>query len=154
MEGIRPYLGYLFIAAGLVALFLGWWGASGTATVAKQVPYLASAGLLGVVLIAVGNRIFLINDLRRDSGRLDRLETMVAELHAVLLARTDALASRNGAAPSASSAKPYRAVARGTVYHLPSCAMVDGKDAVTISKGEVVSRGLKPCRICTPDAGA
>ena len=151
IDGIRPYLGFLFIAAGLVALFLGWWGVSGQALVAKQLPYLASLGLVGGVLIAIGNRIFLINDLRRDSGRLDRLEEMVAELHAVLLSRSDAVADAP-AASAASTAKPFRAVARGTSYHLPECAMVEGKQTVAISRGDVSSRKLKPCRMCHPDA--
>jgi hypothetical protein len=150
IEGVRPYLGYVFIAAGLVALFIGWWGVSGTALVAKQLPYIASAGLVGVVLVAIGNRIFMTNDLRRDSGRLDRLEQMVAELHAVLLARTDAVAD---AAPARTTGgKPFRAVPRGTSYHLPECSMVQGKDTVGISRGEVTSRSLKPCRMCHPDA--
>jgi hypothetical protein len=152
MDGIRPYLGYLFIAAGLIAIFIGWYGAAGQSVVAKQIPYLASGGLLGVVLIAIGNRVFMINDLRRDSGRLDRLEEMVAELHAVLLARSDAEQGTFATATAATEAKPYRAVARGTIYHLPTCTMVDGKDAVKISKGDIASRGLKPCRICSPDA--
>lgn len=150
IEGVRPYLGYIFIAAGLIALFIGWWGVSGTELVAKQLPYIASAGLVGVVLVAIGNRIFMTNDLRRDSGRLDRLEQMVAELHAVLLARTDAVAASAPAA--ASGSKPFRAVPRGTSYHLPECTMVQGKETVGISRGEVTSRSLKPCRMCHPDA--
>lgn len=149
-EGIRPYLGYVFIAAGVVALFIGWWGVSGTALVAKQLPYIASAGLAGVVLVAIGNRIFMVNDLRRDSGRLDRLEEMVAELHAVLLSRSDAVADSVQA--SAADAKPFRAVARGASYHLPDCAMVAGKQTVSISRGDVTSRKLRPCRMCHPDA--
>jgi hypothetical protein len=151
MDGIRPYLGYIFIVAGLIALFIGWYGAAGQSVVAKQIPYVASGGLLGVVLITVGNRVFLINDLRRDSGRLDRLEEMVAELHAVLLTSTDAVPVQATTALAAGDAKPFRAVQRGTIYHLPTCTMVDGKDAVNISKGDIASRGLKPCRICTPD---
>jgi hypothetical protein len=149
IEGVRPYLGYIFIAAGLIALFVGWWGVSGTALVAKQLPYIASAGLVGVVLVAIGNRIFMTNDLRRDSGRLDRLEQMVAELHAVLLARTDAVAEVSTSRPAAG--KPFRAVPRGTSYHLPDCSMVQGKDTVGISRGEVSSRNLRPCRMCHPD---
>jgi hypothetical protein len=150
VEGIRPYLGWILIAAGLVSIFLGWYGASGQVLVAKQIPYLASEGLLGVVLIAMGNRVFMVNDLRRDSGRLDRLEQMVTELHAVLLSRADAQPD----APAAGSAtgKPFRAVAKGTSYHLPDCAMVAGKDALSLSRGEVVSRSLRPCRMCSPDA--
>jgi hypothetical protein len=149
MEGIRPYLGYIFIAGGLLAIFLGWYGASGQALVAKQIPYLASDAVVGIVLIAIGNRIFLINDLRRDSGRLDRLEQMVAELHAVLLSRTDAVAD----APTAgitSARKPFRAVPKGTSYHLPDCAMVSGKDVLSLSQGDVTSRKLRPCRMCSP----
>ncbi|MGN6472507.1 MAG: hypothetical protein ACTHK4_02520 [Mycobacteriales bacterium] len=151
IEGVRPYLGYIFIAAGLIALFVGWWGVSGTALVAKQLPYIASAGLVGVVLVAIGNRIFMTNDLRRDSGRLDRLEQMVAELHAVLLARTDAVAEAPASTASA-GAKPFRAVPKGTSYHLPECSMVQGKDTIGISRGEVSSRKLRPCRMCHPDA--
>lgn len=149
MQGIRPYLGFVFVGLGLVALFLGWWGASGTAVVAKQIPFLASDGILAVVLIAIGNRIFLIDDLRRDSGRLDRLEDMVTELHAVLLSRTDAVAD-SATAQTASTAKPYLALAKGTSYHLPGCAMVASKSAEQVGKADVTSRGLKPCRMCTP----
>jgi hypothetical protein len=149
IEGIRPYLGYGFVAAGVIALFVGWYGVSGTALVAKQLPYIASAGLAGVVLIAIGNRIFLINDLRCDSGRLDRVEQMVAELHAVLLARADAVPQST---TRAVTEKPFRAVPRGTSYHLPDCAMVTGKNTVSLSRGEVTSRRLRPCRVCHPDA--
>jgi hypothetical protein len=155
MQGVRPYLGYVFVALGLLALFLGWYGASGTPIVAKQVPYLASDGILAVVLIAIGNRIFLINDIRRDSGRLDRLEEMVSELHAVLLSRADAVAAgpdgqRGRQASAAAGAAPFRAVERGTSYHLTDCSMVSGKEALAISKGDVISRGLRPCRLCEP----
>ena len=150
VQGIRPYLGYIFVALGLLALFLGWYGASGTPIVAKQVPYLASDGVLAVVLIAIGNRIFLIDDLRRDSGRLDRLEEMVEELHAVLLSRTDAVADAAPASGTRSTGKPFRAVARATSYHLPGCSMVASKDTEGISNGDVISRGLRPCRLCEP----
>jgi hypothetical protein len=76
---------------------------------------------------------------------------MVAELHAVLLARNDAVADAS-AAGARSTSKPFRAVARGASYHLPDCAMVEGKKADEISGGDVASRGLKPCRMCHPDA--
>lgn len=154
IEGIRPYLGWILIAAGLLSIFLGWYGASGQALVAKQIPYLASEGLLGVVLIAMGNRVFMVNDLRRDSGRLDRLEQMVAELHAVLLSRTGAEADSPAGATAGSAgstAKPFRAVAKGTSYHLPDCAMVASKDAISLSRGDVASSSLRPCRMCSPE---
>jgi hypothetical protein len=152
VQGVRPYLAYIFVGLGLLALFLGWYGASGTPIVAKQVPYLASDGVLAIVLIAIGNRIFLINDLRRDSGRLDRLEEMVSELHAVLLARSDAVPEAAANGRSRSTGKPFRAVARGTSYHRPDCTMVASKDTEGITNGDVISRGLRPCRLCEPPA--
>jgi hypothetical protein len=152
VQGVRPYLGYIFVGLGLLALFLGWYGASGTPIVAKQVPYLASDGVLAIVLIAIGNRVFLINDLRRDSGRLDRLEEMVSELHAVLLARSDAVPEAAVNGRSRSTGKPFRAVARGTSYHRPDCSMVASKDTEGITNGDVISRGLRPCRLCEPPA--
>ena len=125
-DTIRPYLGWICLVAGLVALFLGWYGASGTPIVAKQVPYLASDGVLAVVLIAIGNRIFLINDLRRDSGRLDRLEEMVSELHAVLLG---ASGRGGGSRPRRRhrSAPAHQAVPRrGARHQLPPARLLDG----------------------------
>src|SRR4029077_8766858 len=76
-------LGVLFIA-------LGYWGVANHALVAKQLPYLASGAVLGIGLIVLGTFYLATEELRRDSGRLDRLERMVTELHAVLLARPDA----------------------------------------------------------------
>src|SRR4051812_21212695 len=89
-DSVRPVLGYVLMGFGLLALFLGWYGVSGESVVAKQLPYLASGGLLGLALVVLGGRFMTMQDLRRDSGRLDRLETMVNELHAALLARPDA----------------------------------------------------------------
>src|SRR5690349_21985997 len=87
---IRPYLGYILIALGGILLLAGYLGVSREVIVARQIPYLASGGLVGLALIALGGRLLLIEDLRRDSGRLDRLERSVQELHQVLLYRPDA----------------------------------------------------------------
>jgi hypothetical protein len=63
---------------------------SRNALVAKQLPYVISGGIGGIALVGVGAVFLGTEELRRDSGRLDRLERMVLELHAVLLDRTDA----------------------------------------------------------------
>src|SRR3954454_5107807 len=87
---IRPYLGYILIAIGGILLLVGYLGVSREVIVARQIPYLVSGGLVGLAAIALGGRLLLIEDLRRDSGRLDRLEKSVQELHQVLLYRPDA----------------------------------------------------------------
>ncbi len=44
---------------GFIAIFIGWWGASGTAYTAEQIPYLLSGGLVGLGLIIVGGALFV-----------------------------------------------------------------------------------------------
>lgn len=47
-----------FMSAGLVAIVLGWVGASRSILVVKQIPYLISGGLLGVALATIGGLMF------------------------------------------------------------------------------------------------
>jgi hypothetical protein len=156
-DSIRPVLGYVLVAGGLLALIIGWYGVSGESLVAKQLPYLASGGLVGIALVVLGARFLLIQDLRRDSNRLDRLETMVNELHAALLARPDA-PGRNGysvsnEAASANGSSSYVVLAGGQSFHRPGCAMLEGKDsASTIRPATAARRGLTPCPLCEPTA--
>src|SRR2546430_7000780 len=82
----RPAVGWTLVGAGLVAIFLGWFGVSGQALVAKQLPYLVSGGILGVALVSMGAFVLGTEDIRKDSGRLDRLERLGHERHAALLA--------------------------------------------------------------------
>lgn len=152
-DSVRPLLGWVLTGLGLLALFISWYEVSGTAVVAKQIPYLVSGGLLGVGLIALGGRSFLIEDLRRDSGRLDRLEQMVGELHLALLNRADApdpqalLAPR----PELNGSGELRVLPSGTTFHRADCPMLVGKDrATTIRPETAVRRGLAPCPLCEP----
>lgn len=89
-KATRPVIGWVLTGVGVLVIALGWWGVSGESLVAKQLPYLISGGIGGLVLVALGAMFLATEDLRRDSGRLDRLEQMVDELHAVLLSRADA----------------------------------------------------------------
>src|SRR3990170_3514952 len=52
------------IAAGAVALILGWVGVSGEAFPAKQLPYLISGGIAGVFILGVGTMCWLSAALR------------------------------------------------------------------------------------------
>jgi hypothetical protein len=83
-------VGWILTGVGLLAIFLGWFGVSGSALVAKQLPFLISGGIGGIALVAIGAVILGTEDMRKDSGRLDRLEKQVADLHSTLLARADA----------------------------------------------------------------
>jgi len=58
-------LGAALMPAGLVAIVLGYLGASGTDDFSSQVPYLLSGGVLGLGLIVVGAALFLRYSLGR-----------------------------------------------------------------------------------------
>lgn len=64
---------------GLLALQLGWLGASGTEYLAKQIPYVISGGLLGIFLLGVATTLWLSADLRDEWRQLKALERAVRE---------------------------------------------------------------------------
>jgi hypothetical protein len=156
----------LITGVGALVILIGYLGVSRNALVAKQLPYLISGGIGGIALVGVGAVFLGTEELRRDSGRLDRLERMVIELHAVLLDRPDAPEVQSDA-PRPAKASPSRprpdsghtngkpnlvALPVGQSYHRPDCTMVQSKPAVeVVTDREVADRGLKPCRLCEPD---
>lgn len=175
---VRPWAAWILVAAGVIAIIVGWYGVSGQALVAKQLPYLISGGLLGVALVGIGAAMLSAERRRQDAGRIERLEEMVADLRAVLLAepeassRLDLLAypevssasgselSRGSRAAtaarsdngSAAAGNQVVAIPTGTTFHSPGCQMVRGKDGVApVNQRAISERGLSPCRICEPE---
>src|SRR5690349_19092418 len=83
---MRPVAGPLFALLGAVALFLGWYGVSGTPVPAKQLPYLVSGGLTGVALVVLAAAFFATEDVRRQltelrdvAAKVDRLYDLLTE---------------------------------------------------------------------------
>lgn len=73
-------LAVLLAIAGVVLLVVGWFGVSGTGLVAEQNPYLISAGLGGVALLALGCTTWLSADIQDEWRRLDHIEEHLATL--------------------------------------------------------------------------
>lgn len=69
-----------FVAVGVIAIFAGYWGASGTTDPASQLPYMLSGGAIGLAFVVVGS--ILIG--RYTMARLFRywLALLVAEYRA------------------------------------------------------------------------
>ena len=91
----------ILIAAGAVALLLGWIGVSGEAFPAKQLPYLISGGIAGVFILVVGTVCWLSADMRDEWTKLDRIEGALNRLADTGLTDPDALrraAASNGTA--------------------------------------------------------
>ena len=70
--------GAVCMGLGLVAIVLGWYGASHSAYLFQEIPYLISGGLLGVALVAGGGFLFfaawivrLLEEQRRFSTRVE-----------------------------------------------------------------------------------
>jgi hypothetical protein len=148
---VRPYVGWVLALLGALALLLGWWGVSGEALTAKQLPYLVSGGLTGVALIVLAAVFLGTDDVRRQLARVDELERKVDELHKLFVAELDE-------APTTSTTEVAHdgsvlALPSGTSYHRPDCALVSGKtEATRVTAAVIARRSLRPCRVCDPAA--
>lgn len=160
-HAFRPYAGWAFYGFGALLVLLGYLGVSGESVVAKQLPYLISGGIGGLLLAVLGAYFLGIEELRKDGGRLDRMEKQVAELHRALLDRADApqfadavdadVTRIDGGAERA-PATHVVTVADGESFHRASCALVAGKDTTRITRTAALDRDLRPCPVCEPSA--
>lgn len=66
--------------AGLIVLVIGWVGVSGAEAVVKQLPYITSAGVTGIVLVAIGSVLWVSADLRDQWRELRIVRTTLQEL--------------------------------------------------------------------------
>ncbi len=163
-NAFRPYAGWLFYGCGALLVIIGYLGVSGESIVAKQLPYLISGGIGGVLLAILGGYFLGIEELRRDGGRLDRMERQIEELHRALLDRpdaptvaTDPPAGRAGTAPSPNghgSPRHVMVVESGESFHRAGCALVAGKASEELDLAAAAGRGLHPCPVCEPVAPA
>ena len=158
-SAVRPVLGWVLAALGGLALLLGWYGVSGEALTAKQLPYLVSGGLTGIGLLILAGVFLATEDVRRQLGRLDEVERKVDALYSLFAADL----AEAPPAPATTTARPVVrrpagadatavALPAGTSYHRPECALVAGKDgAEPVDAATVGARGLRPCRVCDPE---
>lgn len=143
MDRVLSLAGSVVLPVGLVAIFLGWYGAARTPLLFEQIPYLISGGLLGVGLMLGGGMLFFGSWLARmaEQERRTSQELMVA-----LGELRDAVLTSSVAAPSV-PATGLVATPTGSMAHLPSCPVVaDRDDVVAVGPAD----GLRACKICEP----
>lgn len=155
---------YALIVVGLTLELLGWYGISGKAIVAQQLPYLASASLPGVALVITGAVLAAADRTRRDHERTAQL---VATLYELLTEELSPEPHRPGApaihhpdaAPTdtrpgtsaATSGTELVALEGGSRYHRAGCALVAGKPSVrSVAATHTADLGLSPCPVCEP----
>ena len=151
-KATRPVVGWVLLAISALFILFGWIGVSGTPVVAKQIPYVVSGGIFGVFLAVFGAYFLGTEELRKDSGRLDRLERMVEELHQVLLTRDDAPSIPKEADASApANGQVYVSLSGSDMYHRPECSMVASKpNSAMLAPSTIRRRQLTPCPLCEP----
>ena len=134
-SSLRPFVGWLLALLGAIALFLGWYGVSGTPVPAKQLPYLVSGGMTGVALVVLAAAFFATEDVRRQLDELRDVAAKVDQLYE-LLTEAPAEAPVTGAV----------VLRGGTTWHAPDCRLVAGKPARPAADEELAR--LRPCRVC------
>ncbi|MHB8513348.1 MAG: hypothetical protein ACYDCC_14385 [Actinomycetota bacterium] len=97
VAGGRLLLGWSFVIAGLVLLIVGWFGVSGHAIVAVQLPYFISGGIGGLFCGIIGVGLLVSDDVRRDRARIGRLEAAVLEIRELVAAQSTLLQDREEA---------------------------------------------------------
>jgi hypothetical protein len=150
-ESARPYVGWILVVLGAVAIFLGWWGVSGQSLTAKQLPYLVSGGLTGIALVVIG-AVFLATDhLRRQVGRLDGIERKVDDLYALLVLEPPAATPAVEDIAPVVDATGFVALPMGSTFHRPTCPLVAGKpDVIAVDAAAIAADHLEPCPVCDP----
>jgi hypothetical protein len=139
---------------GLIAVLLGWWGASHTPYVFEQVPYLISGGLLGLGLLFLGSFFYFAHWMtqlvREHRVQSQAVVEALQRLHDQL-AQGSGVGTTAGAVVNGSDARLEALVAteRGTMAHRLSCVVVAGKADL---RAVGVEDGLAPCKLCEPYA--
>lgn len=75
-------LAVTLVIAGLITLLVGWLGVSDAEAVVKQLPYITSAGVTGIVLVAMGSVMWVSADLRDQWRELRTVRVTLQELAA------------------------------------------------------------------------
>lgn len=169
-------VGGAFVAAGLLAIVVGWVGTSRTVLVAGQIPYVVSGGLLGLGLVFVGGFLYFGHWIavmareNRESAAADRsdlealrdsIDDLAATMRAVTAAQAGAArwtpvsATRADDDPTPPGGVPVAAplsgaglvaTQSGSMMHRPACTVVSGRNVRAVSALD----GLRPCGICRP----
>jgi hypothetical protein len=131
-------------SAGLLIVFLGWWGTSGRATAGQQFRWVgvAVAGLIVCLAVsaawvftgmrAVGTRIRVVVPRPSD------VPGPVVELRAV----ADSTGGRDDALVAAPGMR---------YFHRPSCRLAQGKAVRPAERAVHVREGRSACGVCRPD---
>lgn len=152
-------IGSILAVVGLVAIFVGWYGASHSPFLFQQIPYLISGGLFGLALVFLGSIFYfshwlteLVRESRSQSAALvdaiSRLEETIrqqsGEERSVI---AEAISAGDGSSNGSAAHADLVATGKGTMAHRPDCVVVAGKRGL---RRVSLDEGLEPCKLCDP----
>lgn len=151
--------GAILVPLGLVAILLGWRGASQSPYVFDQIPYMISGGLLGVGFIALGGFLYfgywLTRIVREQQATAERVASALERVEELLGGGTagNGNGSRRPARTASSrsagaTTKGFVATRSGSMFHRPDCVVVEGKEGLRAVTGR--EKGMDACGICDP----
>lgn len=148
---IELVVGLLLVAAGFVAVGMGWYDASGTPDVRRQMQALISGGFGGLAAVVLGAAVLQAHVHSRGSRQLaDKLDGVTSALLELAMAPFEASAPFSPT-PSETSHRPHRVLASHASYHAAGCDLTAGRDSLReISRDEADAEGLSPCSVCLP----
>ena len=148
--------GAVLVPLGLVAIVLGWRGASQTPYEFEQLPYVISGGLLGVGLMALGGFFYfgywLTRMVREQRSSADRMADALERVEELLGGGVKSNGSLRPVRVARSTPSAFVATSGGSMFHRPDCVVVGGKAGLRKVTGR--EKGLEPCGICDPLAAA
>lgn len=140
------------VAAGFLAIAVGWLDASATPDVRRQLQSFLSGGFGGLALVLLGASLLQARVASRiaraQEDKLDRVADALLDL--ALRERRDT-ATAGGADDTGEVVvtREVRVVATHAGFHLPQCDLVAGRDEVReLSWREAAEEGLRPCGVC------
>ena len=114
---------FVLFVAGLLALLLGYLGASGSVYPAEQLPYMISGGILGIFFLGTAGILYVSADMRDEWRKLDGIEDALRRIAppetvgggaALVPAADDAPSDLETTAPGAPTKRGARAGAGST----------------------------------------
>ena len=146
LDTIAARLGLGVTLVGFVVMFIGWNGAASTNSVAGQIPYLISGGLVGLGLVIVGAALIIVETSRDDR---EELRKAIREMTAV---QAPAEKPKPAAEPTSAGRGQFLAGERS--FHRPGCRLLEGREGQVerVTLETAAKRRLSPCRVCDPIA--
>lgn len=134
-------LGVLLCLVGFVVMFLGWNGAASHNVIMAQFPYLISGGVIGLAIVIVGAAMIIVQNQRQDRAKIE-----------AALDRLAAATEKRGTAAVGNGAGFTGFVVAGeSSYHRVDCHLPEARDEAELVRiDDVITRGLSPCRVCSP----